>query len=104
MTATTTSYFDAEEADIITLLENVVNALAKYGWIFPVAFGVPGNILTLLVANRKHNRKLSPCIYMSAMACADTVFLLEITWYYSVFYPGLLDDLLGKSARALLVK
>jgi hypothetical protein len=89
---------------VIVFLQNMISALTKYVWIVPVAFGVPGNILTLLVANRKHNRKLSPCVYMSAMACADTVFLLEVMWYYSVFYQGLIDDLTGKSARGLIIR
>ena len=48
-----------------------------YIWIIPITIGLPGNILAVLVANRKHNRKLSPCIYIMAMGVADTVLLLE---------------------------
>jgi hypothetical protein len=102
MNTSAPNYPRHDEADI-AFLHNVLDGLIKYVWIVPVTFGIPGNILTLLVANRKHNRKLSPCVYMSAMACADTVFLLEVMWYYSVFYRGLLDDLMIKSARGLVI-
>ena len=70
----------------------------------PVTFGVPGNIMTILVANRKHNRKLSPCIYMTAMAVADTLFLLEILWYYSAFVRGNLDPLTTFHERKYIVR
>jgi hypothetical protein len=100
MNATTVQHLQDAE---IAVLQAAFSAITKYAWIIPVTFGVPGNILTLLVASRKHNRKLSPCVYMSAMAGTDTVFLLEITWYYSVFYRGLLDHFTVKSARGFIV-
>ncbi|XP_064619610.1 uncharacterized protein LOC135483041 [Lineus longissimus] len=46
-------------------------------WVIPVVVGIPGNALAIIVANRKHNRQLSPCVYMTAMGVADTVLLLE---------------------------
>jgi hypothetical protein len=54
------------------LLATVAEIMTRYIWIAPVIIGVPGNILAILVANRKHNRALSSCIYMKAMAVADT--------------------------------
>ena len=56
--------------------ENV--AYYMFGWLVPVAIGIPGNILAILITTRKHNRNLSPSIYMMAMGMADTVILLEI--------------------------
>ncbi|XP_064622240.1 C-C chemokine receptor type 5-like [Lineus longissimus] len=44
----------------------------------PLIFGVPGNILAFLVACQKQNRKLSPSIYMAAMAVVDNLFLLDV--------------------------
>jgi phosphotransferase system glucose/maltose/N-acetylglucosamine-specific IIC component len=67
-----------------SLLQAVFTALTQYVWSVPVVFGVPGNILAIIVANRKHNRKLSPSIYMTAMGLADTLFLLQATWVYSL--------------------
>ncbi|XP_064619894.1 thyrotropin-releasing hormone receptor-like [Lineus longissimus] len=43
----------------------------------PIAIGIPGNILAIIVANRKNNKQLSPSIYITAMGVADTVLLLE---------------------------
>jgi threonine/homoserine/homoserine lactone efflux protein len=48
-----------------------------YFWLIPVVVGIPGNVMAIIVANRKHNRRLSPCIYMTAMGVADTVLLME---------------------------
>jgi hypothetical protein len=51
-----------------------------YSWLLPAVLGIPGNIMVILIASKEHNRKLSPCIYMIAMALADTVLLLEVAW------------------------
>jgi hypothetical protein len=51
-----------------------------YSWFLPVAFGIPGNLMAILIASKGHNMKLSPCIYMIAMAVADTVLLLVAAW------------------------
>jgi hypothetical protein len=86
------------------LLKAISFALTNYVWIAAVALGIPGNILSILVANRKHNRKLSPCTYMTAMAVSDTLFLLEVTWYYSVSYQGHLDAITDMKTRGLIVE
>jgi hypothetical protein len=46
-------------------------------WLLPPVVGIPGNILAIIVANRKRNKQFSPCIYMTAMGVADSVFLVE---------------------------
>ncbi|XP_064620959.1 growth hormone secretagogue receptor type 1-like [Lineus longissimus] len=83
-----------QDERIVVLLQVAFDSLSRYPWILASSLGIPGNILSVLVANRAHNRRLSPCIYMSAMAVADTILLLEITWFYSLFYSGYLDGLI----------
>jgi hypothetical protein len=68
------------------LLLMAYRILTRYLWIGPTLFGVPGNILSILVANRKHNRGLSPCIYMKAMAVADTLFLVQHAFFLPLVY------------------
>jgi hypothetical protein len=92
---------DPEQGEL-ALLQTVFVALSKYTWGIPVAFGVPGNILSIFVANRRHNRKLSPSVYMTAMAVVDTIFLLEATWFYSLFYPGYLDRVIVRNVRGFV--
>ncbi|XP_064619896.1 probable G-protein coupled receptor 139 [Lineus longissimus] len=48
-----------------------------YIWLVPLVFGLPGNVLAIIIANRRNNRHLSPCIYMTAMGVADLVLVLE---------------------------
>jgi hypothetical protein len=67
-------------------LFNFYILLSRYLWIVPVTIGVPGNVVSILVANRKHNRALSPCIYMKAMAVADSLVLLEHGFALPIMY------------------
>ena len=60
--------------------------IAAFGSLPPLAFGLPGNVLIILIANRKHNRHLSPSIYMTAMAVVDSITLLLSGVYFSLFY------------------
>ena len=66
-----------EDLSLIRRLLTIYNILTNYIWIFHFTLGVPGNMLTICVANRKHNRHLSPCTFISAMALADTMVLLS---------------------------
>jgi hypothetical protein len=65
------------------------NILVKYVWMIPLTIGVPGNIISILVANRKRNQSLSPCIYMTAMAVADTLLLLMQPCFFLLTKWGL---------------
>jgi hypothetical protein len=87
----------------VHVLQVVLTALSRYTWLVPVILGVPGNAISVLIANRKHNKKLSPCIYMTGMAVADTAFLLEVAWFYSTFYVGLLDNFFVSFKQAEIV-
>jgi hypothetical protein len=81
-----------EETDDISYL--------LYFWLIPAIVGIPGNALAVIVANRKHNRQLSPCIYMTAMGVADTVLLLErimMVICLEVFFEyGIITDSLAR--------
>jgi hypothetical protein len=76
ISAVSLDYQDPESREY-PLLVTLYVILSNYLWIVPVLIGVPGNVLSIFVANRKHNRALSPCIYMKAMAVADTMVLIE---------------------------
>jgi hypothetical protein len=88
-----------EDRYLFEVLKIVQTALSRYTMLVPVILGVPGNILSVVVANRKHNRNLSPCVYMAAMGVVDTVFLFDILWYYLIYSRGFVDHLLDKQFR-----
>jgi di/tricarboxylate transporter len=52
----------------------------------PFIIGVPGNIIIIIIANRKHNRELSPCIYMMAMAVVDAILLTISVIFMPLFF------------------
>ena len=64
----------------------LVIRFAAYVSVAPFIIGFPGNIMIILVATRKHNLLLSPCIYMTAMAVADTVLLLTSVIFQPLYY------------------
>ncbi|XP_064637544.1 growth hormone secretagogue receptor type 1-like [Lineus longissimus] len=99
-----TSVHGLSQQEDFSFIKSILLALTKYLWTIPVVLGVPGNILTILVARQKHNRKMSPCVYMTAMAVSDTAFLLDVTWYYSLFYQGHLDAITDVKARKLIIE
>ena len=58
-------------------------------WVYitVVPVGILGNMVCILVVSKKQNRKLSSCMYMGALAVADTVVLISqggiivlVTW------------------------
>ncbi|XP_064635624.1 growth hormone secretagogue receptor type 1-like [Lineus longissimus] len=71
-----------DESDLYRVLWFLYSIIGSYLWLLPICLGVPGNIISIFVANRRQNRRLSPCIYMSAMAITDTLLLLQLGWYY----------------------
>jgi hypothetical protein len=85
MNATTSIQLDNPYHD----LKVFYSIASDYIWLIPTVLGVPGNIISILVANRKHNSHLSPCVYISAMAVADSVLLLQQAWFLMVIYWGL---------------
>ena len=53
-----------------------------------IVLGISGNLMTLLVTTLKNNRKISTCIYMSAISVMDTMVLLSIAMYTISFIFG----------------
>ena len=52
------------------------NGLEKYAQPSIVCIGLVGNTISLLIMLQEHNRQLSCCIYMGALAITDNLFLL----------------------------
>ena len=79
VTTTSAPLFIEESYRHLRLIYYIVN---DYLWIGLVAFGVPGNTICACVARRKRNRNVSMCTYVFALAISDTLFLLQLVWYY----------------------
>ncbi|XP_064637380.1 cysteinyl leukotriene receptor 1-like [Lineus longissimus] len=60
-----------------TELEGMFFTLTRYVWVIIPGVGLPGNFLSILVALQKDNRKVSTCVYMVALACADSLSIGE---------------------------
>ncbi|XP_064642449.1 uncharacterized protein LOC135496833 [Lineus longissimus] len=84
------------QSDELVGLRQLFLHLTNYLWVPPVVFGIPGNIMSLLVANRSHNKDLSPCVYITAMAVADTLFLVSMAWFRPVIQMTLYFSGLGE--------
>ena len=63
-------------------------------WVYitVIPIGILGNIVCILVVSKKQNRKASSCVYMGALAIADTVVLISqggiiilVTWLTKIF-------------------
>jgi hypothetical protein len=90
-----TEALPTEESENHNGLQLAYHILTKYLWMVPVVVGVPGNIISAVVATRDHNKDLSPCIYMSALAAADTAQLLQHPWINSLLYNEYGDHIEG---------
>ncbi|XP_064621121.1 uncharacterized protein LOC135483979 [Lineus longissimus] len=91
------------EQGVFRLMEVIYTVLSKYVWMLPVVFGIPGNMISVVVTTREHNRHLSPCIYMSAMALVDTLLLVNTAWFVPIIFWNLAQDASLK-ARGLMFK
>ena len=88
-TATAETESTAPGLQWMTTMIKVVSML----WVVPVALGVPGNLIAILVTTTTDNRKLSTCNYMTGIAVADLICPLSIAWgqmegknYFNTFY------------------
>jgi hypothetical protein len=68
----------SSQTDVI--FDLIIEACTKYVWALLVALGIPGNILALVISLQKSNRTNAACLYMGAIAAADSLVL--------VFYGG----------------
>lgn len=52
----------------------------------PVIVGLPRNLISMMVALKKENRHVSTCVYMVALAIADSLKLFSLSWGYSTMF------------------
>jgi hypothetical protein len=70
-----------------TRFEGMFFTLTRYVWVIIPLVGLPGNFLSILVALQKENRKVSTCVYMVALGCADSLSLGEnLGGSYVIFF------------------
>ncbi|XP_064642591.1 proteinase-activated receptor 1-like [Lineus longissimus] len=58
-------------------MEFATEVLSKWASFFIVAIGIVGNTMSLLITTKKDNRRISTCVYMTALASVDTVVLIN---------------------------
>ena len=62
-----------------------VQMFVRYHWIVVEWFGLPGNVISIFVSLKRGNRHVSTCIYIAALAAADSGLLLMIGWVNLIF-------------------
>ncbi|XP_064622278.1 somatostatin receptor type 4-like [Lineus longissimus] len=72
------------ELQIKTALEFVTKSFAVY-----LPLGILGNVVSFLVTTTKENRRISTCVYMSALAAMDSMVLLALASYMFLWTFGL---------------
>jgi hypothetical protein len=76
-------------ADSALLVLRIVYLIAtKYSWIPIVVTGLFGNVMTITITLQKDNRRISTCNYMTGLALADSMVLIEYTWSMLVLFYG----------------
>ena len=89
-------------SDDIQLMRVMFEILSKYTWLIPVLFGIPGNMICIVVTTREHNRRLSTCVYMTAMAAVDSLLLVGQACFIPLFWWNLLPDDVGFKLKETL--
>jgi hypothetical protein len=64
----------------------IIESCTKYVWIFLVALGVPGNIITVVISVQRSNRTIAACLYMAAIAAADFLVLVSSGSCYTLMF------------------
>ena len=84
-TETTLSEWDILKKEASELLPYKVGRDIQTYWLpIIIPIGLIGNTLSFLVMMRPHNRKVSCCVYMAALAVADNVMLINAGYYWYV--------------------
>lgn len=73
----------------------------KYWFVTTAVFGLPGNLMSLLVTLRKDNRRISTCVYMAALAIVDSGVLINTTLHKILVIQGWTDEA-TRSSKPLL--
>jgi hypothetical protein len=77
-----------EETFTIWALKLIYMLLTKYTWCIPLIIGVPGNMISIMITCKKSNRHISSCTYMTALAVADTMVLICLSWAQVLLHWG----------------
>ncbi|XP_064629378.1 mu-type opioid receptor-like [Lineus longissimus] len=64
----------------VLVLRIVYIIVTKYSWIIIAIVGLFGNVMSIIITLQKKNRHISTCNYMTALALADTMVLIELIW------------------------
>jgi hypothetical protein len=74
----------------VAFLEYVCFMIAKWWTVVVVGFGLPGNVMSLMITLKKDNRRISTCVYMASLAIVDTcvLFFSEIGWKFPIFFSS----------------
>jgi hypothetical protein len=67
-------------------LLDLVYSILNYEFIAPLILGLPGNVMIVIIARRKHNRHVSASVYMSSMAVVDAALLLMSAIFWPILY------------------
>jgi hypothetical protein len=68
------------------ILVRIIYIVTRYLWMWVVILGIPGNLLSLAISLQKDNRRISTCLYVAALASADTTKLVVAAWAYTVMF------------------
>jgi hypothetical protein len=68
--------------------------LSYYCGVPSLILGFPGNLLIILIANRRHNKHISASVYMQAMAVVDTIVVVV-----AVFHIPFLHSRVGEDSK-----
>ena len=62
--------------------------VSKWWFVFVFVFGIPGNLMSLLITLKKQNRRISTCVYMAALALVDSVVLINVALHKTLIIHG----------------
>jgi hypothetical protein len=74
--------------------------ISKWWFVFTFVFGIPGNVMSLLVTLKKDNRRISTCMYMAALALIDSTVLVNAALHKMLIIQGWAEEL--KSSKPFL--
>ena len=72
-----------EDPALLPLLM-AIDWVCYYGLLFPLAFGIPGNIFSFFIAMKKDNRRLSMCWYIAGTAVADSLAIFQANLFIAM--------------------
>ena len=75
-----------ESSESYPTIELAITIVTYYSWPVIFGIGVLGDIASLLISLQKHNRRISTCIYVGALAFADTLCVVNALCLFTVTF------------------